>query len=128
MSKKNIIENWKNSIAELPENLALAMGFLMEHLPTSDLINYPFGLFLQFAEHAVFLRENVAWCAQLDQELFDHYVLFPRVNDEDLSFHRKLFYDEVLPRIEGINSAEERVLEVNRLFKTLIKRLGSCVN
>jgi len=91
-----------------------ALEFLREHLPQSDLDCYPEELFTQFVEHALFLRKTAAWCAALDAEIFDHYVLFPRVNDEDLSFHRKLFYDALWPRIQGLATAEERVLEVNR--------------
>ncbi|MCH5279409.1 MAG: transglutaminase domain-containing protein [Christensenellaceae bacterium] len=98
----------------MPDSQRQRMEFLLEHLPLSDIINYPLELFLQFADHALFLRKNIPWCAELDQEIFDHYVLFPRVNDEDLSFHRKLFYDTVWPRIRGIHDARERILEVNR--------------
>ncbi len=91
-----------------------ALEFLREHLPQSDLDCYPEELLAQFVDHALFLRKTAAWCAGLEQEIFDHYVLFPRVNDEDLSFHRKLFYDALWPRIQGMATAEERVLEVNR--------------
>lgn len=91
-----------------------ALEFLRKHLPESDLDCYPEELFAQFADHALFLRKTAVWCAALEQEIFDHYVLFPRVNDEDLSFHRKLFYDALWPRLQGLATAEERVMEVNR--------------
>jgi len=100
-------------ITMMDERRAL-LDFLKEHLPESDLDCYPEGLFLQFIDHALFLRKTTPWCADLDQELFAHYVLFPRVNDEDLSFHRKLFYDALMPRIQRLLTMEERVLEVNR--------------
>lgn len=91
-----------------------ALAFLYEHLPESDLDCYPEALFLQFVEHALFLRETDPWCAELEQEIFDHYVLFPRVNDEDLSFHRRLFFDALWPRLRRLSTMAERVLEVNR--------------
>lgn len=91
-----------------------ALTFLYEHLPESDLDCYPEALFLQFIDHALFLRETAPWCAGSEREIFDHYVLFPRVNDEDLSFHRRLFFDALWPRIQGLSTMEERVLEVNR--------------
>lgn len=96
------------------EECRRAMDFLYTHLPESDLDNSPASLFLQFAEHALFLRKTVPWCAGLEQEIFDHYVLFPRVNDEDLSFHRRLFFDALWPRIQDLTTQEGRVLEVNR--------------
>lgn len=91
-----------------------AMDFLREHLPESDLDCYPESLFLQFVDHALFLRRTVPWCACLEQEIFEHYVLFPRVNDEDLSFHRQIFYDALWPRIRALSTMEQRILEVNR--------------
>lgn len=114
MSKDGINRIWFEALSSMPDKLWQAMKFLLEHLPLSDKINYSLELFLQFADHALHLRENIPWCAELDQEIFDHYVLFPRVNDEDLSFHRKLFFDAVWPRIKDIRDAGERILEVNR--------------
>ena len=91
-----------------------AMAFLRDHLPESDLDCYPLDLFLQFADHALSLREQVSWCRELEEELFFHYVLFPRVNDEDLSFHRERFFGELWPRVRDLQDPEDRVLETNR--------------
>lgn len=103
---------------KLPESLRpeqrQAMEFLRDHLPESDLDCYPMELFLRFADHALALREEAPWCEALDWEIFAHYVLFPRVNDEDLSFHRKIFCDALWPRVRNLSTMEERVLEVNR--------------
>lgn len=105
---------WSGALSALSGPRRLAMEFLAAHLPASDLDCYPFELFLQFADHALMLRETDPLCRALDWELFAHYVLFPRVNDEDLSFHRALFYEALRPRINDLPTAEERVLEVNR--------------
>lgn len=107
-------QGWKPVLNTLSPERRRAMEFLYTHLPESDLDSYDVSLFLQFADHALFLRENAPWCAALEQEIFDRYVLFPRVNDEDLSFHRKLFYDSLWRRIRDLPTTEERVLEVNR--------------
>ena len=92
---------------------AEAMAFLRDHLPQSDLDCYPAELFLRFANHAVSLRGSAPWCGALDWEIFAHYVLFPRVNDEDLSFHRDVFHAALWPRVKDLPGMEERVLEVN---------------
>lgn len=94
--------------------LRRAMAFLRGHLPQSDLDCYPEALLERFARHALFLRRTAPWCAGLDWEVFAHYVLFPRVNDEDLSFYSRTFYDALWPRVRDLPSAEEKVLEVNR--------------
>ena len=90
------------------------LEFLRSHLPQSDLDCYDDALMLQFAEHGAYLRQNVSWCKELEQELFDHYVLCPRVNDEDLSFYGKTFFDALWERIAPMDTMEERILEVNR--------------
>lgn len=91
-----------------------AMDFLRTHLPQSDLDSYDESLFRSFADHALALRECAPWCAELDEEIFLHYVLFPRVNDEDLSFHRGIFRSELWERIVNLPTTAEKVLEVNR--------------
>lgn len=90
------------------------LAFLREHLPESDLACCPEEVLGAFVDHALFLRETAPWCAELEWEIFEHYVLFPRVNDEDLSFHRRTFYDALWPRVRGLAKVEEMVLEVNR--------------
>lgn len=89
------------------------LEFLRSHLPQSDLDCYA-DILLQFAEHGAYLRHNVSWCKKLEQELFDHYVLCPRVNDEELSFYGKTFFDALWQRIAPMDTMEARILEVNR--------------
>lgn len=91
-----------------------AMDFLRAHLPQSDLECCPAEMLLEFARHAVMVREKAPWCGALDWEVFAHYVLFPRVNDEELSFHRAVFHDALWPRVKDLPTQEERALEVNR--------------
>lgn len=111
MSRK---ERWSARLPFLSGELRRAMEFLRDHLPDSDLDCYPFPLFLRFARHALALREQAPWCGALEWEIFAHYVLFPRVNDEDLSFHRRLFHRSLWPRVRDLPGAGQQVLEVNR--------------
>ena len=106
--------DWAALLPRLTDKQRQAMDFLRRHLPESDLDCYPAELFLRFADHALALREAAPWCRALDREIFEHYVLFPRVNDEDLSFHRDLFYDALWPRVRPLPTVEEQALEVNR--------------
>lgn len=104
----------ENFLAGLSAQQRDAMAFLFTHLPPSDLDTYDRSLFLSFVDHALALRQNAPWCAALDEELFYHYVLFPRVNDEDLSFHREIFRAALWERIKDLSTPEEMALEVNR--------------
>ena len=90
------------------------LEFLRRSLPQSDWDCYGEAFLQQFAEHGQMLRRAVPWCKGLDPELFDHYVLCPRVNDEDLSFYGKIFFDALWERIAPMDTMEKRILEVNR--------------
>ena len=72
------------------------LTFIRENLP-ADWAEYPRALLEEFSEHARMLRETVPWCAALSDYDFLHYVLCPRVNDEDLSSHRPLPRPAVAP-------------------------------
>ena len=86
--------------------------FIRQALP-EDWDSYPQSLFEAFAAHSCMLRQTVPWCASLSREAYEQYVLCPRVNDEDLSDHRALFYSQLWDRVKGL-SQEEAALEVNR--------------
>ncbi|MEJ5964900.1 transglutaminase-like domain-containing protein [Flavonifractor porci] len=88
------------------------LTFIRQALP-EDWDSYPQSLFEAFAAHSRMLRQNTPWCASLSQEAYEQYVLCPRVNDEDLSDHRALFYSQLWDRVKDL-SQEEAALEVNR--------------
>lgn len=88
------------------------LRFLRTALP-EDWAAYPPSLFAAFAAHAARLRRTVPWCVALSQEAYEQYVLCPRVNDEDLSEHRELFYRQLWDRVRDLEP-EQAVLEVNR--------------
>lgn len=83
---------------------------LYNTMPYADIGGYNPSLFESFAEHGLFLRE--IGLSQEDYDIFFWYVMHPRVNNEELSDCRKLFYSELAPRIKGM-SKYEAALEVN---------------
>ena len=90
----------------------MELAYLKQALP-EDWAQYPRALMEEFARHAAGLRQTADWCAALPEEAYLHYVVCPRVNDEDLSSHRPLFYRLLWDRVKGLNQ-EDAVLEVNR--------------
>ena len=111
---RTVPSSWDHMMQRLSESRREAMTFLLTHLPQCDLDCYPPNLFLSFADHALALRETAPWCKALNWEIFAHYVLFPRVNDEDLSFHRDIFHNSLWSRVKDLSTTQDRVLEVNR--------------
>ena len=88
------------------------LEYLYASMPLSDAVNYPPELFEGFAAHGHFLRENVDWCRELSEELYLNQVLFHRVNDEEISECRELFYKKLWPLVQG-KSMEEAAKIIN---------------
>ncbi len=88
------------------------MEFLYSTMPISDAANYPCKCFEAYAAHAHFLRENAAWCCELPEELYLHYVLYHRINNEDITDCRTIFYDRLWNQIEG-KPMEEAIKIIN---------------
>jgi hypothetical protein len=88
------------------------LEYLYASMPLSDAVNYQPELFEGFAAHGHFLRENVDWCRELSEELYLNQVLFHRVNDEEISECRELFYKKLWPLVQG-KSMEEAAKIIN---------------
>ncbi|MDC7289922.1 transglutaminase domain-containing protein [Blautia schinkii] len=91
---------------------ALACKYLYGSMPYSDIGNYPFETFLDYAAHGVYLWRSFADVRALPEDIFLNYVLYHRVNEEEIAPCRSLFYEKVKDRIEGLHG-REAALEVN---------------
>lgn len=90
----------------------IIMKFLYASMPISDIADYNFDTYLGFAAHALLLKRNISWCTDMPDDIFLNYILFYRINNEDIEDCRKLFYDSLHERIVG-KSMIDTVLEVN---------------
>lgn len=98
------------------QNLTLkqteALEFLFAYMPLSDLADYSGEFFLANAKAALRTREETSWSNDIPEEIFLHYVLPCRVNNENLDSFRIVYYDEIHERIRGMN-IEQAALELN---------------
>lgn len=90
----------------------ICMKFFYATMPLRDAGEYEFEVFLAYVRHGLFLRREMEWCRALPEDLFLHYVMYYRVNSEDISDCRAFFYSQLRERIKGL-SLEEAVLEIN---------------
>ena len=97
---------------ECTEEVALACKYLYAFMPYSDIGNYPFEVFLDYAENGVQLWKENPQVAALPEEIFLNYVLFHRVNEEEIAPCRTFFRTEIGTRTQGMNF-KEAALEVN---------------
>ncbi|MCF8221936.1 MAG: transglutaminase domain-containing protein [Bacteroidales bacterium] len=90
-----------------------AMAFLYAYMPLSDIADYSDEFFLENARHALKTRNDYPWGRQIPGDVFLHYVLPPRVNNENMDRFRMVYYDELKDRLRGYETIEEAALEIN---------------
>ena len=89
-----------------------AMEFLYAYMPLSDLADYEPSFYLQQVRYAFKVREEMPWGKDIPEDVFRHFVLVYRVNNENLDTARMVFYRELKERVKGM-SIEKAALEVN---------------
>ncbi|BAX82028.1 transglutaminase-like domain-containing protein [Labilibaculum antarcticum] len=89
-----------------------ALQFLYAYMPLCDLADYNGDFFLQQVRSSFEARESFEWGNKIPDDLFRHFVLPYRVNNENLDSARWVFLKELKPRLKGM-SMKEAVLEVN---------------
>ncbi|MBQ9474507.1 MAG: transglutaminase domain-containing protein [Bacteroidales bacterium] len=89
-----------------------AMEFLYAYMPYCDMADYDANFFLNQVRTAFEARKTMPWGDSVPEDIFRHFVLVYRVNNENLDTARMLFYRELKPRLEGL-SMEQAALEVN---------------
>lgn len=94
------------------KNRILLMKFLYATMPLRDAGEYDFSVFLSYVDHALMLKESMPWCMDLPEDLFLHYVLYYRINTEDINPCRTFFYQQLKDMIFE-KTMEEAILEVN---------------
>lgn len=89
-----------------------ALEFLYAYMPLSDLANYSGEYFLSQVRYALKTRSTFSWGKTVPDNLFLHFVLPYRVNNEDMDSARVVFYHELKDRVKNL-SMRNAALEVN---------------
>ena len=89
-----------------------AMEFLYAYMPLSDLADYEPAFYLDQVRYAFRAREEMPWGKDIPEDVFRHFVLVYRVNNENLDTARMVFFRELKERVQGM-TIEEAALEVN---------------
>ena len=61
------------------------LKFLYAYMPLSDLADYPVEFFADNARMALKARDEMPWSAKIPDDIFLHYILPVRVNNENLT-------------------------------------------
>ena len=88
------------------------MAFLYRYMPLPDRYDYSEEFYRRNVDAAIRARREMPWGAHVPEREFRHFVLPVRVNNENLDNSRKVFFEQLYPRVSGL-SMEDAILEVN---------------
>lgn len=89
-----------------------AMEWLYAYMPLGDVADYPASFYLKGVRSAFSAMQEMPWGADIPEDIFRHFVLPVRVNNENLDDAREVFYEELKDRVKGL-SMYDAALEVN---------------
>lgn len=99
-------------LANLSPREKEAMKFLYAYLATPDVVDYPADFFLENTRLALRAADEMPWGSTVPDREWRHFVLPVRVNNENLDDSRRVFYEELKPRVQNL-SMKDAILEVN---------------
>lgn len=89
-----------------------ALEFLYAYMPLCDLADYNGEFFLKQVQYSFKTKKTFSWGNKIPEDVFRHFVLPYRVNNENLDTGRMVFFYELKDRIKHL-SMKEAALEVN---------------
>ena len=89
-----------------------ALEFLYAYMPLCDLADYNGDFFLSQVDAAFKARDYFSWGKTVPDEIFRHFVLVYRINNEYLDTARNVFFEELKDRVKNL-SMYDAALEVN---------------
>ena len=89
-----------------------AMKFFYAYMPLGDIVNRDASFYLDHYRMTKAALKQMPWGRRVPEREMRHFVLPPRVNNENLDSARYVFLKEIAPRIQKM-SMYDAVLEVN---------------
>ena len=101
-----------------------ALKFIYAYSSLSDLADYNGEFFLQNVRSSFAARDTFSWGKTIPENIFRHFVLPVRVNNENLDSSRWVFFEELNDRVRKL-PMKEAVLEVNHWCHEKVTYRGS---
>lgn len=89
-----------------------ALTFLYAYMPIGDITDYNGQFYLDNIRSSFLARVEMPWGDSIPEDIFRHFVLPVRINNENLDESRMIFYNELRDRVKGL-SLYDAILEVN---------------
>jgi hypothetical protein len=116
------ILNSKNSNTNADE--LTAYKFMLAYMPLSDLADYDASYFMENVKYSIKAKNEMPWGSQIPEDIFLHFVLPVRVNNENLDSFRMVVYEELKSRVKNL-SMKDAALEVNHWCHEKVTYRGS---
>jgi len=100
------------------------LKFLYAYMPLNDLADYNGDFYLNQVRWSLAARDTFKWGQNIPEDLFRHFVLPYRVNNENLDTARIVFFRELKDRIKNMGMLEA-ALEVNHWCHEKVTYRGS---
>ena len=101
-----------------------ALDFLYQYMPLGDSVDYTVDYFQECVQYAFKAKSELPWGASIPEREFKHFVLPPRVNNENLDRFRATYYEELKARVQNL-TLYDAVLEVNHWCHEHVNYKGS---
>ncbi|MBR1774507.1 MAG: transglutaminase domain-containing protein [Bacteroidales bacterium] len=88
------------------------LEFLYEYMPLSDKLDYDSSFFIAQVKSAIKARNTFSWGRNVPEDIFKHFVLVYRVNNENLDTARMVMFRMIKDKIKNM-SMYDAALEVN---------------
>lgn len=98
--------------SDLPVYEREALEFLYAYMPLADITDYPGEFHLMNVRASRRAAGEMPWGRDIPEDVFRHFVLPVRVNNEHLDSARVVFYEELKDRVKSL-SLQDAILEVN---------------
>lgn len=89
-----------------------ALTFMYAYMPIGDITDYSGDFYLKNIRSSFQARNEMPWGDSIPEDIFHHFVLPVRINNENMDESRMVFFDELKDRVKGL-SLYDAVLEVN---------------
>ena len=101
-----------------------ATEFLYQYMPLGDSVDYTEEYFQECVHYAFLARQEMPWGKSIPEREFKHFVVPPRVNNENLDRFRATYYNELKERVKDLSLADA-ALEVNHWCHEHVNYKGS---
>ncbi|MBP1616465.1 MAG: hypothetical protein H6Q14_292 [Bacteroidetes bacterium] len=112
LTSKGKTNIWTYLQKNMPSDEKQALRFLYAYMPLSDMADYTPSFMQMNVKYALRARSELPWGKNIPEDVFLHFVLPLRINNENLDSFREVMYQELKERVKGL-SMKDAALEVN---------------